>query len=191
MYKNSKTNNNFIKPVMSKSFNKIADVVHAYQEWQQPKRKTTFKKYHNGTVNLLYKNHYSNGGVDSDLNPNKEPESIVKAREKAANLKSKRNHIVYLVKFVGKHDTFLKIGLTSRTIEERFIADRNRFKTIVIGKSPKLNYQAAFALEQALLNLFRSNRKRPNEILYSGGNTECFTYSSKLVSEALALIIRT
>ena len=82
--------------------------------------------------------------------------------------------IVYFLKVVDKGIMYYKIGITNRTVEERFKRDIDKIELLFkiffkVGKE-------AHALEQKLLKKYE--KFKPNivpYILVSGGNTELFT----------------
>jgi len=83
--------------------------------------------------------------------------------------------IMYYLRVESSNDTLYKIGITNRTISERFeSADLD--KITVLRTLEFDTGQKAFDLEQYYLRLFHEHRYQGPSILKSGGNTELFTH---------------
>lgn len=91
--------------------------------------------------------------------------------------------IVYALRFddiLGRVQSFIKIGITKQSIEARFFADAERYTITLIKQRILKSRKYALTLENALHVLLNSNKFRPEKILLSGGNSECFLYSDEL-----------
>lgn len=97
--------------------------------------------------------------------------------------RSSQSHTnLYVVRFaqLGGGEVFLKIGITKNDIHERFAADARQYQTDLICKIGGLRRDEALKLEASLHKLFDPVRYIPTIQLMSGGNSECFTYSTGL-----------
>ncbi len=90
-----------------------------------------------------------------------------------------RTALIYLVEYNIQEEKFLKIGITIRTIEERFNNCANHVLSIIKTVPTKL-YQA-YQFEQYLLQKYKTYKVYPIKLnKNAGGHTECFlpqTYS--------------
>lgn len=107
-----------------------------------------------------------------------------KSPRKNKRVKEKKlKTIVYAVKFEdlkGKSPTFIKVGITGNMIEERFLADFERYKFSLVGSKIVWGRKEALILEESIHKLLEKHSFRPEKILLSGGNSECFVYTDKL-----------
>jgi hypothetical protein len=106
-----------------------------------------------------------------------------KRNKKWEEIEEERKTIVYAVKFddtKGIYPTFIKVGITGGTIEERFLADLERYEFSLIKSKLLYTRKAALVLEGSIHTLLTKHSFRPEKILLSGGNSECFVYSAEL-----------
>jgi ribosomal protein L37AE/L43A len=86
-----------------------------------------------------------------------------------------KSGILYYLKIIHDKQIYYKIGITNRSINERFNAkDLKKIKVIKIW-----NYNLgvdAFLKEQQILNLYKEHQYTGGKILTSGGNTEIFIF---------------
>lgn len=83
---------------------------------------------------------------------------------------------VYLVHTATKHEPaqeFVKIGVTSKPIADRFRCDEDTYQITVVALSAILPTKDALILEQAIHRAFGQSRIYPVIPLRSG-NTECY-----------------
>ena len=83
--------------------------------------------------------------------------------------------ICYYVKITKNNETYYKVGVTNRTVRDRFSSDRD--KTILILKETwYATGREALEAEQAILYKFKGERQNITEFLRGRGNTELFEY---------------
>ena len=98
-------------------------------------------------------------------------------------VEEERKTLVYAVKFEDlkqQAQTFIKVGITGNTIEERFLADLERYKFSLVKSKVVWTRKGALMLEAAIHELLVKHSFRPEKILLSGGNSECFVYTEEL-----------
>ncbi len=151
--------------------------------------KYTFIKYYDdyngvkGRVVLSCPEH----GVGDSLNPPwlPTPDSIFRGSgcpicgEISAVIENKDPNtpsLIYYINFRHENTDFYKVGITTRSIEERFRRiEANEISIINISKisAPLI---AAISIEQAILNEFHLYKKHMGSVLKEvGGGSECFT----------------
>lgn len=95
---------------------------------------------------------------------------------------------LYLANFKGSDEEFIKIGITSKTFEERFkyLYLESNYEVTLIKKISLTIYEA-FLLEQKLLKKYKYKKYIPKNKFK--GHTECFTceIKEKLINEASVL----
>jgi hypothetical protein len=178
MYKRaSRSRHSFNRPRTRSASAGLAELAHAHQEWSQPTRGTTWD--HPSNKNFVP--HYHD--------PKAEPPSITRARQKAAKVKGTK---VYVIRFTHPSGlSFLKIGITNYSVDERFSADLGRYEVALVSEIRSLRRRDARALEAALHSLFEGRSVRPPIPLLSGGNSECFSYDAGLEARMRKLIADT
>ena len=82
--------------------------------------------------------------------------------------------LVYYVKIVFENLTYYKIGVTNRSVEERFEQDRRNKEITIIHEWKFERGQDALDLERLLLKTHP--RVSVDNFLVNGGNTELFEY---------------
>lgn len=82
--------------------------------------------------------------------------------------------LLYLVEYNIKGENFLKIGITVRSMKERFGCGGKRVCKFI--KTVPLNLYHAYQLEQSLLQKYKTYKMYPLKLSKkAGGHTECFT----------------
>lgn len=81
--------------------------------------------------------------------------------------------ILYYIKIVDSNDTFYKVGITNRTVAERFELDKDKSITVLLEKSFSRGIHARNE-EQLILSKFTNERIHMPGLLKSKGNTELF-----------------
>jgi len=82
--------------------------------------------------------------------------------------------ILYYIKIVSYHqEVYYKIGITNRTIKDRFFRDRDKTIKILLQKEFELGTDARLE-EQSILSKYKDKRVTVPDFLKSGGNTELF-----------------
>ena len=90
-----------------------------------------------------------------------------------SGFKRNQNALLYYVKITDKQGLFYyKIGVTNRTIKERYRLDHD--KSIVVLYSKILMGEDAENIETKVLNENKEHTANVNNFLKSGGNTELF-----------------
>lgn len=85
-----------------------------------------------------------------------------------------RTAILYYIKVVSYHqEVYYKIGITNRTVEDRFSRDKDKTIQILMQKQFLLGSDAR-AEEQSILDKYKSHRITIPDFLKSKGNTELF-----------------
>ena len=77
---------------------------------------------------------------------------------------------IYLIKLYSDDEEFVKIGITSKEVE-----DRSKYLYLDYLLIKKMNIYNAFLTEQYLLNTYKANKYKP--ISKFKGYTECFNIS--------------
>lgn len=98
---------------------------------------------------------------------------------------------IYFIRFTllaDRHHTFVKIGITSNSIDERFILDIDQYCIEVIIQSSFMPSKIAVLREAALHREFKRFSYRPLVYLRSGGNTECYTLYGKPFYRVIEII---
>ena len=83
--------------------------------------------------------------------------------------------ILYYIKITKNDYTYYKIGITNRTVKDRFINDSDK----IIISLREIHYeigQQAKEEEKRLLKKYKSHRQYIPDFLKSGGNTELFKF---------------
>lgn len=80
--------------------------------------------------------------------------------------------ILYVVEFFSTTERFYKIGLTKRSIKDRFHWGYNDYTMRIISEHSTTLYKA-WVVEQSILDLMKSNRYFPS--IKIGGFTECMS----------------
>lgn len=82
--------------------------------------------------------------------------------------------ILYYIKITSYHkEVYYKIGVTNRSIEERFIRDKDKNIEVLLEKKFSIGIDA-WLEEHELLSKHRYDRVHITDFLKSGGNTELF-----------------
>lgn len=82
--------------------------------------------------------------------------------------------ILYYIKVVSYHkEVYYKIGITNRTIEDRFSNDKDKSIQVLMKKEFDIGADARLE-EQSILNKYKDKRVTVFNFLKSGGNTELF-----------------
>ena len=93
--------------------------------------------------------------------------------------KKKKKTILYYIKIINKElGTFFKIGVTTKTIEERFILPIRRGDIIEVLDIQEFNEEKyAYEKEQYILIKYNKYRCNTTKLFgkHEGGNTELFT----------------
>lgn len=107
------------------------------------------------------------------------PNAILKGRKcpscSITGFKPEQPAILYYLKLTKGSDTYYKVGVTNRTLHERFSKEKGlnikalSIEHFNIGKD-------AYDKEQQILSQFKSSRKTIKNFLKGGGNTELFEY---------------
>lgn len=90
--------------------------------------------------------------------------------------------LLYIAKIKNNTETMIKIGITTKTFEERY--NRKEFKNMSIEliESTALSLYDAFILEQTLLEKYKHTRFYTNLEKF-GGHTECLKYTDELIKD--------
>ena len=80
---------------------------------------------------------------------------------------------LYFVSFEYDNNTYYKLGITTRTVRERFAGDWNRFKVAILWEQDFLTAQEAYDKEYTLLKANKANLL--NLGILKSGNTEILT----------------
>jgi hypothetical protein len=93
---------------------------------------------------------------------------------------------VYFLKFIGYNDTFLKIGITHRTIGKRFspVAYKD-FKVESIFIVKDLSIEDALSLEKAMLDTYESYKYILPKAMIFPGKTELLRHDAKLINKII------
>lgn len=83
-------------------------------------------------------------------------------------------HTFYYLKIKHQDTTLYKIGITSRSIGERFSGQGDMDKITILREIRFDTGSKAYELEQYYLNIFKDYKYTGDKILKSGGNTELF-----------------
>ncbi len=79
---------------------------------------------------------------------------------------------LYYVKIFHRTRELWKIGITNRTVKERFSREPTEY--VILQETYYENGRDAYAEEQRILKLYKEFRYKGDNLLVSG-NTECFT----------------
>lgn len=83
--------------------------------------------------------------------------------------------ILYYIKITTKERlVYYKIGITNRTVEERFSSSRIVHNICILKETKFSTGKEAKESEQEILELFKNSRKHIKGLLVEGGNTELF-----------------
>jgi hypothetical protein len=87
---------------------------------------------------------------------------------------------VYVVKFESKtsDESFIKIGVSSKPVEERFLVDLKNYKVSLLMETKYYDDCDSFIVESNFHSIMLSFKYDPITRL-SSGNTECFVNSSE------------
>ena len=107
------------------------------------------------------------------------PNAVLKGRKcptcSSTGFKPEEPAILYYLKLTKNEVSYYKVGITNRTLRERFskesnlIIDELSIEHFELGKD-------AYEKEQQILSQFKSSRKTIKNFLKGGGNTELFEY---------------
>lgn len=99
------------------------------------------------------------------------------------------NGLLYVIEMTGQSDHFVKVGITKRTIKERFagagMGDKYLKKNIV--HEIPLTLYSAWVLEQRILNELKEYQYFPNHKF--NGQTECLIAKKEAFEHIEKLII--
>lgn len=98
---------------------------------------------------------------------------------------------VYVLKFTNDTEQFLKIGITSTTVEQRVRNTRTQNYMISILVQYPLSLYDAFIIEQRVLDLMHTNRYTPREKFHGQTeclNIECYEDIIKIIREGAHII---
>lgn len=89
--------------------------------------------------------------------------------------------ILYVVEMKHQTDNFIKVGITTRTVEQRFRtrADSTKFERTVLYSIPT-TLRKAFRCEQTILEVLRDYQYWPNYLV--DGKTECLKNNDTVLS---------
>jgi len=93
--------------------------------------------------------------------------------------------ILYFVRFTKDNQQFLKIGITTKTVQERFAAEKLEITTL-----HTLHFetgQQAYTIEQYLLDKYKQY-KTADEPLANAGNSEVLNHSEELETEIKSIL---
>ncbi len=94
------------------------------------------------------------------------------AKKEANIILNNTSGILYYVKIIKDEKTYYKIGITSKTVEERFRSEKN-IQIITLKEKHYKNIKQARDEESLILSTF-INYKAQEQILNYGGNSEIF-----------------
>jgi hypothetical protein len=89
--------------------------------------------------------------------------------------------ILYLLRVFKQGEEFYKIGITNRTIQQRFSrpSTRHGYEIEIIAQYKSTNAAAVFDWEQSIIETFAHLRYRPK--ISFGGETECFSSCEEIL----------
>lgn len=93
-----------------------------------------------------------------------------------------KDALLYLLSIKNNNETMIKIGITIRTIDERYSNKEYSTMEINVLQSAKLPLYEAFMSEQFLLEKYKEERFYTNQEKF-GGHTECLKYKEDLIKE--------
>lgn len=94
----------------------------------------------------------------------------------SGGFKGNKPGILYYIKIVKENLEYYKIGITNRSVQERFKTEPKTTDIKIIFEKPFLNGYKAREEEQSILKQFAKYRQNIPELLVSGGNTELFEF---------------
>lgn len=111
----------------------------------------------------------------------KQDERIIRGLLKNSKVSSNKKCTVYVVMMWDKREKFIKVGLTTTTLDIRFSRIPYKWKEIA---TVEVLPSVVYTYEQSILKMMKRHKYRPCKKF--GGYTECFKMDSK--NEILALI---
>lgn len=93
-----------------------------------------------------------------------------------------KNALLYLAKIKNDSEIMIKIGITTKTFEERYNKGEYSNMTIELLESVKLPLFSAFTTEQHLLVKYKHDRFYTNREKF-GGHTECLRCKENIIEE--------
>jgi len=100
--------------------------------------------------------------------------------------------ILYLIELKNKTQHLLKIGITTRSIQQRFegLKTKSKYKgfDIIVIREKSLSLYQAHKIEQEILRLFEGV-KEPSIIKFNG-YTECFSFNEQTLQELIKCLMK-
>ena len=92
------------------------------------------------------------------------------------SFKPSKPAILYYIKIQKYNLIYYKVGITNRSVQERFKTEPKHTEIIVLKETPYLVGEDAKIEEQRILKEYTNHRQNIPELLVSGGNTELFEF---------------